>query len=448
MSITDIVNLWSENTDLPLDISNLGLIKWPEILNSKLTKIKHLICSDNFFTQIPKLPVCHTLISTNGKLTKINTIKSVTNIDVRNNKLVSIPGLIKCVKAQLSNNMLKVVPKTLTKMKILDISNNPITNFSSRVPVLEILLCSECKFKTLPEMKKLKAIRYFGTSVTPPKGVRILTEGEGIMYDEKSREVLKESERKEAKVEKIKKAKVERKVKRKKVVKEVRVEKELLAPLDVIDIEEEEYTDTYSIISKIKDKFSKETEEKEGTKRVEAASAEEEDIIWNIIPETFGPIRTIPLDKIEVIREKKLLPSKKEITMEELGELEISEMSMSEFDDKEKDKDIMNLNEFINIFDLRKLPSSGSEELNYKGADIKLLAIKAGIPYVGYTDTIKRLIYVYVRQTNLLSSGLNFEKIEMIANIINRGTLKRKRGETDIELTQRWYERFNLKLEH
>ena len=448
MSITNIINVWSKNTDLLLDISNLYLTEWPKILTTKLTnKIKHLICSGNLFSQIPKLPLCQYLTSINGKLTKINTIKSILEIDVRNNELISIPGLIKCIKAQISNNNLKTLPKTLTKMKILDISNNPITNFSSRVTNLEILLCSECKFKTLPQMKKLKAIRYFGTEITPPKGVRILTKNEGIDYKDVVEEVVEDLT--DGIVEDLTDGIVEEDLVKEDVVKKDVVEEEdteeKLTTLDIIEVDEEEYTDIIYPTTKTKTISSKKFINFKKTDKYNKKEIEKE--IWSVIPNTFGPIQSISLDNIETIRGIKLVPKLREkIIIEDLGELEISEGTIIDFDDREMDKDIMNLNEFINIFDLKRIPSSGVKVPNYKGPDIQLLAVKAGIPYVDYSNTIKRLIYVYIHQTNLLFAGIDFEKIEMIAKILGRH-IKRKKTESDIELVRRWYDRFNLNFQ-
>lgn len=127
------VNKWLSNTELVLDLSNLGLKSWPTILNPHLDKIIKLDCYLNQLTTLPALPECTELECSVNQLSALPTLPKCTRVYCYSNQLTALPDLPKCINLNCSFNRLMSL---------------------SSLPECTDLDCSVNKLSTLPTLPK------------------------------------------------------------------------------------------------------------------------------------------------------------------------------------------------------------------------------------------------------------------------------------------------------
>ena len=133
MLLNQRIEEWLKDTTQILNISRLGLTKWPEQLVGKEYLIKKLNCWYNKLTSLP------------------NGLTNLKILDCSFNKLTSLPNnLTKLGKLICSFNKLITLPNGLTNLKTLDCSDNELTSLPNNLTNIETLYCSYNKLKFIP----------------------------------------------------------------------------------------------------------------------------------------------------------------------------------------------------------------------------------------------------------------------------------------------------------
>ncbi len=126
------VNRWLDDTSQILNIRNLNLKKWPDVLTGKEHLIVKLDCSFNKLTTLP------------GGLSNLKWLQC------NYNKLNTIPkGLSNLRKLNCSNNILTTIPRFLFKLKTLWCSHNKLTTLPEFSSNLTELLCNSNQLTSL-----------------------------------------------------------------------------------------------------------------------------------------------------------------------------------------------------------------------------------------------------------------------------------------------------------
>ena len=194
MELEKRVDVWLKDTSKKLDISNLGLKKWPNALkgtqsaltgkedlvvkltcsynalvslpllpnltklwcyNNQLTslplfpKLTHLRCWNNQLTSLPILPNLTNLKCSRNQLTSLPIFPNLTDLSCTHNQLTSLPLLFNLTKLSCSYNQLTYLPLFLN-LTLLYCSNNQLTSLPLRLPNLTILGCENNKLTSLP----------------------------------------------------------------------------------------------------------------------------------------------------------------------------------------------------------------------------------------------------------------------------------------------------------
>lgn len=414
-----IINEWWKDPSRELDLSDLGLEQWPltSKQNDRVIKIR---CGGNRFSTIPKLSHCTHLFAPRGELTKVGTIPKIQDLHLSYNRLSRLPGLTKCLRAMVDHNQLTHFPTTINKMEILDISNNPnLSTLKIRAAHLRVLIAHNCNLNALPNIPKLQVISIFGNDFDKPPHldpeIKILHSPEEITTDLYS---LIPPERPRPR------AKAKGRGARLKAVKPREGE---------VDLPEEE---PEGIVEEEKPKIPPD----------EVKEEVQQERIWEIVPQDLAPIKTVSVPPIKtrfsegtekIIERKERTQIRPEEAYQEV-ELEVREEDLFEIDQKRLLTRQSNMNRFIENFDLSRLPQRGKGGGNiYRGTDIIQLARLAGIQYTNYSDTINRLLVIYVRQKNLL---VHPEKPELniISQIVKIGPQK---GKSPHQIVSEWYHR-------
>lgn len=413
MAASGVIRDWLERikTDpkSKLDLSNLGLDKWPKSLsvpiNGQIVKIDY---SRNKTKAIPKLKNCENLTSTDGVLERVGTISKCQILILSHNKLRKLPGITKCVKVLADNNNLRELPKTISKLEILDVSNNPeLENLPSKAPKLRVLIINNCNIQKLPHMPKLEVIKYHDNpnlKVKLKPSIRILDPSEDFIGDDfvspsppaKEEKVIKKTPKKRRGLgltsislgKSKKKADSTKKGGKKtlSLAKEAAKEKEVKS----------------GPVVGLKKKLKK---LKEGKGIIPSKIIN----VWDEVPKTFGEIKTVPIEPIRTSKISEIRPKEIEEPIMPIGkEIELVEIEATKEIEipKSKEKTIV----FLDMFNYLSLPyprkkavtEEGDTIRKYDSKDIELLAKSANVRYVGFFDTIKTLIYKYIKQKDLL----------------------------------------------
>ena len=184
MEVNKRVEKWLKDTSKTLNISNLGLTEWPDVLKGKEDLIVKLNCSCNALVAIPSLPKLIDLFCYNNALVSLPlhlpnltglicfdnalvslplNLPNLTILDCSNNALVSIPDLPNLTELFCYENKLTTIPK-LPNLVFLNCHNNKLTSLPL-CPKLTKLYCHNNKLTSLPLCPKLTELWYHDNAV-------------------------------------------------------------------------------------------------------------------------------------------------------------------------------------------------------------------------------------------------------------------------------------------
>lgn len=469
----DIISDWLEKikTDprSKLDLSNLDLDKWPKSLsvpnNDKIIKVDY---SGNKTKAIPKLKNCENLTSTDGLLERVGTISKCQILILSHNKLRKLPGITKCVKVLANNNNLRELPKTISKLEILDVSNNPeLENLPTKAPKLRVLIINNCNIQKLPSMPKLEVIKYHDNPNLKVKlrpSIRVLGPSDDFIVEDfvsPLKTTKKDDDEKHRAGGDVPQS-IKKRTPSKgspKVIKQSPPKKRKGLGLTSISLgkSKKKVDPTKKKTVSLAKKAAKEKEVKSGPvvglKKKLKARKEGKGIIpskvinvWDEVPKTFGEIKTVPIEPIRTSKISEIKPKEIEEPIMPIGkEIELVEIEVTKEIEvpKPKEKTVV----FLDVFNPLSLPlprkkavtEEGETIRKYDSKDIEIFAISANVRYVGFTDTIKNLIYKYIKQKDLLKD-MKPEDDKTREILAKNLKLRLKKGEIWNQRLIRWLE--------
>ena len=202
MELERKVKVWLKDTSKVLDISDLNLKEWPDVLKGKeiRNKIVKLDCQNNQLISLPPLlPNLIELTCYNNQLTSLPLFLNLIRLWCDENKLTSLPlfpNLIylscacnrlttfplfpKLIKLFCNNNRLVSLP--LPKLAELNCSFNCLTSLPL-LPKLDWLMCMHNRLTFLPVFPKLTELMRSENLFTP----RFLSEryGNNALFSDK-----------------------------------------------------------------------------------------------------------------------------------------------------------------------------------------------------------------------------------------------------------------------
>ncbi len=136
-----IVKKWLKDTSKPLNLSNLGITRWPKSLKKNSKKIVELDCSNNELTKFDfTLPGCKRLVCRSCNFEKLTRLGKCEYLDCSDNSLIDLPTMRKCEVILCSNNELeKIDPKKYDNLVRISYFGNPLKktpNFGEDVDVV------------------------------------------------------------------------------------------------------------------------------------------------------------------------------------------------------------------------------------------------------------------------------------------------------------------------
>ena len=147
------INKWLEDTSKVLDISNLDLKEWPELLQGKEYLVVKLDCSNNQLESLPELPNLNYLNCRSNQLKSLPNLPNLTELWCGHNQLKKLLKFSKLIQLECSGNKLKTL-YSLQELKYLDCSNNYLESLLN-FPKLTTLICSFNCIKSLPVLPNL-----------------------------------------------------------------------------------------------------------------------------------------------------------------------------------------------------------------------------------------------------------------------------------------------------
>ena len=156
MELEKRIKTWSKDTSKWLNISELGLKKWPEALKGKEDLIVKLTCRCNKLTSLPLFPKLTKLLCENNQLTSLPLLPNLTYLDCNYNQLTSLPLLPKLTKLWCDNNQLTSLP-SFPKLTDLGCYKNQLTSLPL-LPKLAYLGCWSNQLTSLPIFPKLTSL--------------------------------------------------------------------------------------------------------------------------------------------------------------------------------------------------------------------------------------------------------------------------------------------------
>ena len=148
------VEVWLKDTSQKLDISGLGLIKWPSSLID-VNMITKLDCSWNKLTSLPIFPKITYLKCSYNQLTSLPLLLNITELWCDNNQLTSLPLFPKLTELFCSWNRLTFLPPRLSKLTLLCCDGNALVSLPLRLLELTYLQCQYNKLTSLPSPSDL-----------------------------------------------------------------------------------------------------------------------------------------------------------------------------------------------------------------------------------------------------------------------------------------------------
>ncbi len=113
-----VVKNWLKDTSKTLNLSGLGLYRWPAQLKGKEHLVKTLNCSNNYFLSLPKLPECIKLVCISNNLLSLPILPKCEQIWCIQNKISIIQNYPECVDLDCSENPIKII-SNLPKCELL-----------------------------------------------------------------------------------------------------------------------------------------------------------------------------------------------------------------------------------------------------------------------------------------------------------------------------------------
>ncbi len=168
--INERVEVWLKATSKTLDISNLGLKKWPDVLKSKERRraIVGLDCRYNQLTSLPLLPNLTYLVCHDNRLTSFPLFPKLIYLECSNNRLAVLPLFPKLIDLYCYECNLTVIP-VLPNLEELYCSVNALVAIPE-LPNLTRLECSYNPLISIPLFPKLIELECFNNQLTaiPP----------------------------------------------------------------------------------------------------------------------------------------------------------------------------------------------------------------------------------------------------------------------------------------